>query len=231
MATNFKPRLSAAAYNNRYYKGTAYGGYNKALVINASNGSVLPNCCGLVHGRWLECFNSTDLSLDKLCTGNAKNYLGMAQYAGLKTGKTPKLGSVICFDDGSYGHVGFVEKIITDSRGNIQSIYVSMSSYGGTRWYYRTLYADRNYEYNNMKLLGFIYNPNIWEKADTMDIGDNVEILAPGKASSYGAMPNAYGIGWHRKILAVYLDRPYPYQVGNEKGTTGFYKAEALKKV
>lgn len=231
MATNFVPRLAAPAANNKYYRGRKYGGYNIALVINEKTGSTLPNCCGLVHGRWLECIGSTNIDLDKLCTGNAKNYFGMAQYAKLPTGKTPKLGAIICYDDGKLGHVAFVEKIVKDSKGQPFSIYTSNSSYGGSRWYYRTVYASKNYEYNNMKLLGFIYNPNIVDKPDPLAVGDTVEIIAPGRASSYGTTPNAYGIGWHRKIKAIYPERPYPYQVGTDKATTGFYKAEALKKI
>lgn len=230
MASNFVPRMAAPAANNKYYISTKKCGYNKAIMIK-DNGSVLPNCCGLVHGRWLECIGSHDLELDKLCLGNAKNYYGMAQINGLPTGKDPKLGAVVCYDDGKLGHVAFVEKITYDSQGKPYSIYTSNSAYGGSRWYYRTCYAANGYEYGPMKLQGFIYNPNIIEQPEVLAVGDIVEILHPGKASSYGTGNNAYGIGWHRMIKAIYPDRSYPYQVGNDKGTTGFYRADALKKI
>ena len=61
--------------------------------------------------------------------------------------------------------------------------------------------------------------------------GDTVEIIAPGKATIYGEEPTAYGIGWTRTILETYEGYAYPYQVGNETGTTGFYKADALRKL
>lgn len=223
--------MAAPSNNNKYYISTTKGGYNKALVINANNGSVLPNCCGLVHGRWLECVGATDPAKDPLCLGNARSYYAMAQLNGLKTGSTPKLGAVVCYDDGKYGHVAFVEKIIKGSDGSVYSIYLSNSMYGGGRWYYRTVYAKNHYEYANMKLQGFIYNDLVIDEPDALAVGDKVEIIHPGRASSKGSMPIAYGIGWHRYIKNIYLDREYPYQVGNDTGTTGFYKAEALKKL
>lgn len=61
--------------------------------------------------------------------------------------------------------------------------------------------------------------------------GDKVKIVDKGNGSSYGKSGTAYGIGWQREILDIYADRPYPYRVGNSKGTTGYYKASALKKI
>ena len=64
-----------------------------------------------------------------------------------------------------------------------------------------------------------------------LQIGDKVKIIDTGKATCYGEEPTAYGIGWERIILDFYEKRPYPYQVGDETGTTGFYKEEALERV
>lgn len=64
-----------------------------------------------------------------------------------------------------------------------------------------------------------------------LKVGDKVRIVGTGKASSYGDNPTAGGIGWNRYILKIYNGRPYPYQVGNNSGTTGFYKADALQKL
>ena len=61
-------------------------------------------------------------------------------------------------------------------------------------------------------------------------IGDTVKIIGTGNGSSYGNSNTAYGIGWTRQILKIWDGRPYPYQVGNNTGTTGFYKAEALQR-
>jgi len=64
-----------------------------------------------------------------------------------------------------------------------------------------------------------------------LKIGDKVKIIGTGNGSSYGTANTAYGIGWTRQILNIWDGRPYPYQVGNNTGTTGFYKAEALQKI
>lgn len=64
-----------------------------------------------------------------------------------------------------------------------------------------------------------------------LNIGDAVEIIGTGNGSAYGGSNTAYGIGWKRQILKIWNGKPYPYQVGNNTGTTGFYKKEALKKI
>ena len=46
-----------------------------------------------------------------------------------------------------------------------------------------------------------------------------------------GTANTAYGIGWERQILKIWEGRLYPYQVGNNTGTTGFYKVDALQKI
>lgn len=63
-----------------------------------------------------------------------------------------------------------------------------------------------------------------------LSVGDKVEIIGTGNGSSYGTSNTAYGIGWTRQVLKIWDGRPFPYQVGNNSGTTGFYKAEALRK-
>ena len=66
--------------------------------------------------------------------------------------------------------------------------------------------------------------------SNELKIGDKVKIIGTGNGSSYGKAGTAYGIGWSRQILKIWDGRPYPYQVGNASGTTGFYKAEALQR-
>ena len=63
-----------------------------------------------------------------------------------------------------------------------------------------------------------------------LQVGDTVVIVGTGNGSSYGDSNTAYGIGWTRHILRIWDGRPFPYQVGNNSGTTGFYRAEALQK-
>lgn len=63
-----------------------------------------------------------------------------------------------------------------------------------------------------------------------LQVGDTVVIKGTGNGSSYGTSNTAYGIGWTRQVLRIWDGRPFPYQIGNNTGTTGFYKADALEK-
>lgn len=151
----FIPRTKAPSTTNKYYLKAGKGGYNKAMEIDKKTHSCLPNCCGLVHGRWLECRNETDYNTyDKLSTGDAGNYYKKKD--GYKRGQTPKLGAVICFSkDGGAGHVAFVEEI--KSNGDI---VISNSAYKGTRFFMKTLTKKSGYSYGSKyHLQGFIYNP------------------------------------------------------------------------
>ena len=65
---------------------------------------------------------------------------------------------------------------------------------------------------------------------NTLRVGDTVKIVGTGNGSCYGSSNTAYGLGWTRQILRIWNGRPYPYQVGNGSGTTGFYQASALQK-
>ena len=44
-------------------------------------------------------------------------------------------------------------------------------------------------------------------------------------------------IGWTRRILNIWYEndgktlRPYPYQVGNDQGTTGFFNESSIQKI
>ena len=64
-----------------------------------------------------------------------------------------------------------------------------------------------------------------------LQVGDRVKITGTGNGSSYGDSNTAYGIGWERQILKIWTGRPFPYQVGNSTGTTGFYKESSLQKL
>lgn len=64
-----------------------------------------------------------------------------------------------------------------------------------------------------------------------LQVGDQVKIIGTGNGSSYGGSNTAYGIGWTRQILRIWSGRPYPYQVGNGSGTTGFYPESSLQKL
>ena len=152
----FEKRTTSPSATNKYYLKAGKGGYNRAMEINSSTHSCLPNCCGEVHGRWLESQKQTDYDkYDKLCTGNAKSY--WAKDDGYKRGQTPKLGAVICYSGGSSGagHVAFVEEIY--SNGDILS---SNSGYNGTRFFTKKLTKSSGYSFGSAyKFQGFIYPP------------------------------------------------------------------------
>jgi len=76
-----------------------------------------------------------------------------------------------------------------------------------------------------------IYNEPAPAPAPTeLRVGDIVKIIGTGNGSCYGTSNTAYGIGWTRQILKIWDGKPFPYQVGNGTGTTGFYKKDALEK-
>ena len=93
--------------------------------------------------------------------------------------------------------------------------------------------AGHLYPYNTTGDLGWMAEACItpYKESTTLQVGDAVKIINVGNGSSYGDSNTAYGIGWTRKILNIYKWRPYPNQVGNEDGTTCFYKDDALQKL
>jgi nucleoid-associated protein YgaU len=158
----FKPRTEAPSKSNKYYINIKYKGYDRAMVIDKKTGSCLPNCCGLVHARFLESQNQTNYKkYDKLPTGNAENYFGYTK-DGYKRGKTPKLGAVICWRKGKAGvesdgagHVAFVEKIYSNG-----DILTSNSAYGGSRFFTKKILKSKDYAFGSgYTFQGFIYNP------------------------------------------------------------------------
>ena len=170
---------TAPSTTNKWYLKAGKGGYNKAMEIDKKTHSCLPNCCGLVHGRWLECRNETDYNTyDKLSTGDAGNYYKKKD--GYARGQTPKLGAVICFSkDGGAGHVAFVEEI--KSNGDI---VISNSAYKGTRFFMKTLTKKSGYSYGSKyHLQGFIYNPvefntsNVTPTVERDETKDQLKVL------------------------------------------------------
>lgn len=67
-----------------------------------------------------------------------------------------------------------------------------------------------------------------------LKVGDRVRIVGSYASSSTSKSDEAIhtrAVGWKRVILKIYEGREYPYRVGNETGTTGFFKAESLEKI
>ena len=121
-------------------------------------------------------------------------------------------------------------------------IYVSSnaSSPAGSISNRRTQITRKNpgsaHPYNTTGDLGWCDESSLTKVEPTpqptgLQVGDRVVITGYGNASSYGDKWQAEGIGWEREILDIWEGRPYPYQVGNSTGTTGFYKEDALRKI
>ena len=222
--SNYIPRLSAPIGTDKNWIKSTNGGYNHAMKIG-SDGSVLPNCTGYIHGRWLELMNYKPGDVyPNLSLGNAKSYYGHSDI--YTRSQTPRLGSIICWK-GDWGHVAIVEKI------NGSTITISQSGYNSTR--FKTLELKYPYKYGSKIFQGFIECPFVENDpipvVDPFSKGDKVTIIGTGSSQAAKKVRTAYGIGYKRYILKIFKGYEYPYKVGNKIGiTTGFYKAEALKK-
>lgn len=73
--------------------------------------------------------------------------------------------------------------------------------------------------------------PEEKEPTYNLKVGDKVKIIGTGNGSADGDKNTAGGIGWTRSILKIYKGKPFPYQVGNSTGTTGFYQESSLQKI
>lgn len=143
----FNPRLSAPTTNDAYYFS-----YNPFYLF----GYGMPNCTAYAWGRAYEILGSKpDLSL-----GNANQWWGYnaGKYA---SGKTPRVGSVVCWRSpagGGYGHVAVVEEV------NGDTLTISESSWGGS--FFRT----RKINKNNMGagFQGYIYLGDFSNKTNTL---------------------------------------------------------------
>lgn len=143
--SDYKPRLTAPSTTDKNWIHYTDGGYNYCIEIK--NGSCLPNCVGYVWGRWRELLGKSP----KLSKGDASTFWKFPD--GYERTQYPRLGSVICWDDGGYGHVGTVEAY-NQKNGEIT---VGQSAYNGTRFYLTTVQPP--YDYGRFKCNGFIHLP------------------------------------------------------------------------
>ena len=122
---------------NKNYITTGSGGWNtciKGYPMDA-NANVLANCVGYASGRFNEIINEARDKTGcayKTLNCNAEWFIERAVAAGLKTGSTPRVGAIMCWQKGAVeggndgaGHVAIVEKV--NSNG---TVYTSESGYG-----------------------------------------------------------------------------------------------------
>ena len=213
---DYKPRLVAPSYSNKYYIKTTYGGYNKAELINKKTGSVLPDCTGAAHGLFLEAAKNTNPACDNLHTGDAKNY--WYKNDGYERGQTPRVGAIACWEmpGERYGHIGTVVEI---KNGSIHS---AMSELDGVRWYYRLIpKKNGTYDYSTKKynwhFLGFIYNPYILVPIGTAKVKTNnlrIRRLPSTRSKIMGYVEN----GKTYKVYEIKKNQGYNwYRIGTEK--------------
>lgn len=144
----FVPRLVAPSKSDKHY-------YSTDNIFYAC-GYGMPNCTAYAWGRLYELTGKRYTGL----TGNAEDFMASALRIGLKTGKEPKLGAIICWRAGEAGnssdgagHVGVVEQIKDNG-----DIVVSASAWKGEEFYLTTLTKSSGYVYSPLRpLQGFIY--------------------------------------------------------------------------
>lgn len=155
MSENYTPRLTPPSNTDKHWIKTTHGGYNKCIQIQ-SNGSVLPNCTGYVHGRWMELLGKTTDDMG-LSFSDAKNYWGWSS-ADLPRGREPQLGAILCQSYQPAGHVCIVEEIV-----DANTIRTSESIYGGYRFEIKTRKREWNWDWipnGGAIFQGFIYLPD-----------------------------------------------------------------------
>ena len=129
---------------------------------------VLCNCVGWVCGRFNSIYSeikgTKTMKFPKMYC-NAENFVDHAKEWGLKIGSTPKLGSIMVWQN-NYGHVAIVEKIISDTE-----IMTSESQYGYFAFKNMTRKKGKDGNWGmtspKYKFAGFIYNPAVVDEPKT----------------------------------------------------------------
>ena len=153
---NYTPRLTPPSTSDKRWLQINYGGYNQCIVGADGPPSVLPNCTGYVHGRWMELANINTDNLG-LSFGNAVTYYTDSDSTLIRS-STAQLGAVAVWSDigGGPGHVAIVEEIKDNG-----DIITSNSDYYGVYFYTQQVYASDGYALSGKTFLGFVLHPNI----------------------------------------------------------------------
>lgn len=146
IGADFVPYLQAPSITDKNWIHYTKGGYNYCILISGK--SVLPNCVGYAWGEWRKRLGKKP----KLSTGNANKWYSYDD--GYKRSQYPRLGSVLCLDDGVYGHVGTVQSYNLDNG----HIVLANSAYGGKRFYLTEIAPP--YDFGRFKKQGFIHLPD-----------------------------------------------------------------------
>ena len=214
----FKPRLTKPEAGNKYYNTIANGGWSGAIVGSPTDKgcNVLANCVGYAAGRFNEIIGQSKMQFFRY-PPNAEDFYETAVKAGLKVGKDPKLGAIICWkkgktwttEDGA-GHVAVVEQIYTDG-----SILTSESGWGCANPFCTTHRERGGGNWgagSEYQFLGFIYQPenvptNVIKRGDK---GAAVEWMQ-GKLAEHGYLRKSevdgdFGVITFGALLAFQFD-------------------------
>ncbi len=235
-AQSYTPRLTAPAYNNKYY----YSDLN----VFYKYGWGMPNCTCYAWGRAYEILGrAPELSVYSayLWYGYNKDH-NIYPY-----GTTPKPGAIACwvYSSGTSGHVAVVEKI----EGN--TVTFSNSAYSGIEFYTNTAPINDPSDGNKTWIFqGYIYigdyeNPagSVETPASTVttpapeesQTGDVYRItssdgvnLRKGYGTSYAVLG---GIGYGRDVTVTRYKKNEGYTWGltNYNGVTGWFVTDFAK--
>ena len=135
-AASYTIRSSAPSKSNTYY----YSSKNPFYTAGYAG-----QCTWYAYGRAYEILGKAP----KLCLRNAKEWYNYNKTNGYyKYGQTPKAGAIVCWGNGTYGHVGVVEKVISNT-----DVYISEANVDGGNWRYRH-YNPKTW---NSNFQGYIY--------------------------------------------------------------------------
>ena len=246
----FTPQLTIPARDDPYFLRKAWGGYSPCRVGDPEyfSGSALANCVGYCWGIAAKREGNPNCNIG--FSNHTTWPINAWDWIRYPHGRTisltvPQLGAIACWirNDGKSGHVASIEQIDANGDCLCSESGIGMSSYFRTKRYYND--GTGGLAKSGFTFQGYIYlhwpdDPPLPPDPSTevlypisfgkFTTGDKVMIWSPGRAEPDGQGGIAYGIGWLRYIQDVYEDEEYPFKVGRlNGGTTGYYKADALK--
>lgn len=160
----FYQRYNAPTVGDPLWVRQSYGGYNR--IEKTGNGSTggwtLPNCTGYAYGRFMEAMSVTSCTLIHSPGADARNWYGHTSDGYQRSSSIPKLGAVICWSGGTWGHVAIVEQIYSNT-----DIIWSESNWSGKlsgqypQRYWRRIRGNPASYLGGFQ--GYIYPPVTWD--------------------------------------------------------------------
>ena len=160
----FYERNVRPARDNKYY--------NKPKAYSASNldmWEIGGNCTDYAWCRYREAQQDMNGSKN-LPTSAATRFYEDAKKKGLKTGMTPKIGAIACFE----GHLAFVENVLPK---DVRYSAGGHSKIPGLSYLFKIKTIAKGGSWNGKKLLGYIYSPIEFE--EDLPITGNYKVISP----------------------------------------------------